>query len=670
MTEYSRTRVEDVRGNVHTGDGDQHNNQHVHLYGLSAVRAYVRDAKGRSPRLVADDELVRLRRQFVYPALFADARAVLERESMVLVAGEPGSGRSSAARMLLHEVRAGAGRFYELMTGTDEDERPMNLDATAVGERDRLLLDLSDADQDEWHRVASQLAAYRQVVRECSARLVVVPPATGVAPVRPELRRYQVLIGAPPADRVLIKHLRLSGIPVDGPDSLPGKLTRLLSRHSSPGEIAELADLVFRAKGAEPRKVFGDWCDVAFKAFTARDVDLEKRMSSLQEGPPRALLLTVAMLHGAHGDVIHRGTGALLAAVGYPRDDTPFLDGADLAQRLKQVRAGTTADGRVHFDALGYDTAVRERFWRYFPEVRRPLGAWLGEMLDAPELTLDDRDALVRRFAAQCLSTGSLHRFEDRVTEWTSGTNPRRLRAAAQALEHGLHDLRYGGFFRRRIYEWSKARPSPGLTAVLVGVCAEVMAVRRPDQAVVRLHQLARRQRDGRSAHEALVQLAEQTPRLRRMLLARLGAPPGDRAWSADAALFLDLATPAALTGGEHPPIGEPVVRGHLAGGWAAAFAACPPQEWGAYATRWLAAAGDDEHAGDLLLDVLVDGCGTRADHLGRLYTVARAWSRADASERSRADVAARLRRRIDVVQGYSATMPPRRPPRTRETTP
>jgi hypothetical protein len=109
-------------------------------------------------------------------------------------------------------------------------------------------------------------------------------------------------------------------------------------------------------------------------------------------GPQRALLLTTAMLHGAHADAVHSATTLLLHAVDHPMDDRPPLEHADLAIRLEEASAGLTQHGAVRFKELEYDTAVRTHFWDHRPDLREHLGTWVGRTVELTEPVLSPGD--------------------------------------------------------------------------------------------------------------------------------------------------------------------------------------------------------------------------------------------------------------------------------------
>ncbi|WP_152648496.1 ATP-binding protein [Streptacidiphilus anmyonensis] len=626
---------------MHTGSGDQ--------YVYYVTEQLTRDARGRTPRRLAEEELAWLRERFVYPDSFAAARRTLAAEHLVILSGPAGCGRTSAARMLLHELRGDARPFYELIAEDDDEERARDLASVDVGPDARLLLDLSETGGRFWPDIRSQLESFRERVRWHRAHLVVVLPATAATPLPEALERFRVAIEAAERPRVLRRYLTTAGIRID--DGTPPALAEFLHANRPLHEVAAVAQLIVQASERDDGQGdFADWCAAAVDAAADRSDEVAQLVHRLRDGSQRALLLVTAMLHEAHGDAVDRGTTALLTVLSHPQDQSPLLERTDLFQRLDEVGARTAADGRVRFERLGFDKAVREHFWRYLQGVRPALSVWVADEIGAPELTDADRDALVKRFADQCLSTGDRELLCELVPAWTTSPDGRQLRAAAQVLEHGLKSREHGRSFRRRIYHWSLESQNVGLTAVLVGVCAEVMAIRHPDQALVRLHHLARRQHRGTSAQEALLRLASGDRWLHRLLLRRIAAAPLDRPWRADTELFLALADPSVL-------ITDSTLRKSLVLGWCGVFTARRLPDWQETACRWFDLACEAAGVAELLTGVLVDACDGKGDHLGRLYTAARDWAHRSvhaAPESARHAVTTTLRQRIDAVQGFS----------------
>ncbi|MFE4828191.1 hypothetical protein [Streptomyces sp. NPDC056672] len=657
MTDSAGPSVTGSQEQVHTGTG------HIFNFNRENPASLLADLKGKSPRVVAADQLAWLHQRFVHPPGFGDARDYLKRKGTVLLDGKPGSGRNAAARILLYERRDDAGTFHEVETR--EEGRP-RLDPEIVGAGDQLLLNLSGADERLWSEVQDELATFRSTVVERQAHLVVTLPYQRATRLHTDLIDFRVEIGRGPGMDVLQSYLRKSGIPVSETLQPVPALSEHLDNLPPMREIAELAALIETARRrAREQGSFSDWCEHALNAVRDRAGQVAALLAELPSGRQRALLLTTAMLSGAHADDLHHATDQLLRTVNYPKDETPLLERADLAERFAQIKAEADADGTVRFIGLGYDAAVRAHFWNHVPDLRARLREWVGHAVESGRLAQRGRDLLIERFAEQWLRTGPPQALVALVERWTATTRwEPRLRAAAQVLEYGLKDERHGAFFRSAIYNWSgREGLTDELTQVLVGVCAEVLALSHPEQAMVRLHHLARRQREKTTAFEALLVLVRRDHWIRRRMLHRLERGLTSAKWQVDARLFLELSDPALLVSPgprrAQPLLPDGVVRSQLAAGWAGVFRLLPQHEWNSPLSRWLFAACENDQYSDVFLDVLVAGAAHRPDILGALYTTARDWAAAGADSREdRAEVTARLLHKIGAAQRRRAAAP------------
>ncbi|MEV6983571.1 hypothetical protein AB0M95_20270 [Sphaerisporangium sp. NPDC051017] len=547
------------------------------------------------------------------------------------------------------------------------DESP-RLNPQNVGDRDLLWLDLSTVPEPLWVETHAELSSLRHTVRRRGAHLVVVLPEHRNERLRGELNPYRVGIARPPASEAVRLHLRLASIPAGEFQRPAPALDEFLAKSRSMLEIGHFAEFVVRARMEGHGDDFAAWCAWARDAMADHTKDVAELVRDRREGPQRALLLATAMLQGAHPDRVSEAATALLALVKYSRheDETP-LEHVDLAVRFDEIEAETDADGNVRFKKPGFDAAVRAHFWAHIPELRRHLQEWVGSVVESGGLDDEDCDLLVERFASQCLHPLYMTNLVSLVERWTSEPASKvRLRAASQALKHGLEHPEHGRFFRKTIYEWSKlTNLSPALTKVLVAICAEVMAVRHPPQALVRLHHLARRERLTTDARGALVRLVREGDAwLRRLLLQRLTSPsPDERIRVADVELFLAVGDPGMVTESRRsarPLIEDAVVRERLAVGWGVVFEGRSHEEWGPFARSWLRAAFEGTRHRDRLLDVLITP--DRSDEvLSRLYVTARDLPRAESGEtftpgeRDRRAFAEYVLHKIDAAQGIPA---------------
>jgi hypothetical protein len=205
------------------------------------------------------------------------------------------------------------------------------------------------------------------------------------------------------------------------------------------------------------------------------------------------------------------------------------------------------------------------------------------------------------------------------------------------------------------LYTWAT---SPQLTkaraGILTEVCSGELADHHPEQAMVRLHHVARRA-ESDEAEARLVQLVLGDHRLHHRMLERL-AHGLTKPRSADIRLFTGLAEPSRLTA---PLPGSPTparalidvagVRACLTECWTALFDRVPQAKWREPARLWLSAAeGIEARHRDHLLDILVRACRAHPYHLARLYTLALPHH----------SVAPTVLARIDAVQGLRPDAP------------
>ncbi|MFJ2673173.1 ABC transporter substrate-binding protein [Streptomyces sp. NPDC087525] len=644
MTWGNGAYINEARSAVHSGDGMQ-----VNFYHLEAAASRLRE-QTRRPRTVAKDDRERLYQRFVPPGRFRQASRVLATHHTALLSGHPGSGLRAAALMLLHELPDGRGTLHELPDTQDDDSSTSLFDSSDIHSGDRLLLDLSGADETRYLEVQTQLSDFRNRLMERGAHLVVVLPHHLGYLLRSDLRPLTTDIERPSALRVLTVHLRRDGISPTTTELEAPELTTYLTK-APMRDVADLADRIRRARDtAEPERGFPHWLRDALAVLTDQTARVAGDLSTRFTGRRRALLLALAMFHDTTPATVFSAGMALLKILDHPPDERPRLDHSDLNAEFTAIGAETQPSGRVRFSKVGYDRAVRDHFWTYLPDLRIQLCDWVGECIEGPWLNKDERERVIAWFAEQGLRTGRPEDLSKLAIRWTKPSAPAPLLPdAAQILAHGLADSRHGRSFRQQIYEWSKsAELSPRLKQVLVLVCFQVMAQTHPDQALVRLHHLTRRASGlaGASAQQSLLKLAHADSRLYRLLLSRIDTGMGGSYGQADTALFLALADAARL-------IRSSDVRGVLASGWAGVLRRWPVERWRSDADRWLTVCEDDRYR-DPALDVLVTACAGDSSALGSVYRVAHDWSRAQSGDAAlRAEVLTCLFRKMNSAQGH-----------------
>lgn len=609
--------------------------------------------QGWSPRLVPEDILTTLDERFVIPPGYDDLVVRLREPGTVVVSGAPGCGRRSAALMVLKDSGEGATRFREL-PDDDEDNRFV-LDANVIERGERLLLDLTTSTVSQ--QLLANLRSYRASVAEQQAYLAIVLPQDSLQ-LAADIGIDAVILQRPDGAAVFRRHLSRLGIEITEHDLDDERVTGHLARDPM-RDIAALADRVRQARShMRGQHGWQAWLAAALETDTYVD-DVARFVRGHPDGRERALLLAAAMFEHSPPEVVAFAAASFLDVVKYPPHDAHRLDRPDLAEALDNVGA-TIDDRQVRFASVAYADAVRTHFWRTFPDLRDTLRHWLDRTVRAAVVPESSRSLAVLRYTDQCLSVGHPEDLVKLVEQWArrSPANPDKLLdIAGAALTTVLPDEHYGRWYRQRVYQWaSNRRLWPSLATLLIGLCENVIAPARPNQALVRLRRLTRHQNPGvvADARAALGRLARDG-RFARRLLARVHTDlVGDHTWAVDYDLFTDVADPARLTGGGvggFPRVTEPRVRDMLVNGWREWFATRRFEALAVAVTRWLTAHAD-EAGRDALLEVLAAATGGLSRRRAALYAISRDWVAAAAPEQrlTRLRTAALLRQMCTAV--------------------
>ncbi|MGI5118639.1 hypothetical protein ACQEU5_03710 [Marinactinospora thermotolerans] len=653
--------IGEVRGAAHTGSGDQYNT-HLHLGSVYEIDERGRLRRRVRTRLITDEQVRRLDRCFVEGPGYAKARDVLGGdEHSVIVTAEPGSGRRAAAMMLLHRLadRDVDSRFRELPDDAVHNsvDPGILLDERNLQRGDRLLLDLTGpAGRGLLEQVQPVLEGYRHAVQRHRARLVVVLPRDQEEALYQDFRALVVHLERPDGREVLRGHLDLHAIPFTETD-LHRSGVQEWAAGAAPGEIAELVRMVETARQAPGAGSLAGCLAQARIALSDRGVHAAEQIDKTTDVRERALLLAAAMFDGFRGDVVFAAAELLGRELRLPDPETPYLERSRLGRRFDELGIRVGPDRTVTFERLGHAEALRNRFWDDYPELGQPFRTWIGACMRGLEITGAQRDELAGRFAAQCLRTGRIRELFAQVEAWCRGERGGRVSLSPQAvflLNQALADGSAAREVRQQVRVWA-SRPSlpPALAHVLIMVSADAIASGWPDEAVVRLHHLARHEDPGvrEDATEELLRVASR-PWSRRLLLNRVVDGLGRRTWKADLALLTPVADPARLQGTYRgrPFVADPQVRADLTAGLAALFGKKGEETIRHHARRWLDACAAGEAPRDLL--ELLAEAAHRTGRSNRLYAAVREWTLRTAEGTPERKIALGLFRRIDEYQG------------------
>ncbi|ASU79968.1 hypothetical protein CDG81_18780 [Actinopolyspora erythraea] len=648
----TETDINDVHGNVHSGSGDLYSGPTVVMNVLRETTEYLR-VSGMIPQ----NDLGWLNRRFVPPQHFGLARDRLGETRTVLLHGPVGSGRRSAAKMLLHELSDEASSFAEFAEEAAFPENGLSPERVKSGQR--LLLDLSHSDSDTLIARRRELPALRAVLEQRNAYLAIVLPNGRQDWASEELAGHTVEIARPSERLVLLRHLAAAGIELSDQDELPPELARYLEGPLR--EIAELAELARRVMLGNPDWSVSRWLREALAAVTERREEAADQVEQRQDARERAVLFAAAMCHGASADAVFFASQTLLELLELTGQEPPRLRQRGHLSQLDEL--GYRLDHGEHpgFGSFAYDSALRHHFWENYPDLRSSFCEWTEKVVSSEWLSRRDRRDLVDRYLEQALSTGCVVEVLRSINRW-SGTERNSvpgywLQFADQALVTGLNDQRYGARFRQLVYRWACSNQLPQRAGqLLVHVCTDVIAPNYPEQAIVRLHQRARREVDPAepTARQALRETALADRGMLRRVIDRFATEFGGwRWWSVDLDLFVDVLDPWCLVDDSRatkPLLAESVVRSQLVLGWRALMRYRQDLAWSAV-RWWLGTAGLLRNP-DLLLWLLVEAAGYEIGALAALHVTARDWSRTD---QGNPHVAARLTQLIDSYQGIDS---------------
>jgi hypothetical protein len=605
--------IRGTSGPVMLGDRNTQNTLNVIAAGLKRLQQL------RQPI----DHLHELAKRFVPPPGFAEAEIAIRELRTIVLLGPPGAGRTAAAQMLVFNSRSGPGELHELDPQEPDEGSWFHIDPDLIGRDDGMWVDLSDASQQLWSQIQKELPELHRRVQERNARLVIIQPHE--LDLRTDFRPHLRHIDRPQLDEVFGHLLGVEGLAIGADIPTPD----FLRSPRSMADIRQFVDDILDAKKQRTDKADkGDlqrWITAAEQPTSPRETPVSEALTKLTLASQRALLLSVAMLHGAHADVINSAASALVASL--PGEPDAALNRPPLGERLREVGAETDNARQVHFTRSRYEAAVRLFFWRHFPELHDVLATWVRTTLGSNELGVDDRTEMARGFASQCLDARYQHYWRDLVEHLTAQpSNPASELAAAAVLQVGLGDEANSRTFRRQIYDWSRARDTSGsLATVLVAACQQMIRT-HPGEALVRLHHLARRHPEHTDIWDALSEVVYGNGALLRLLLSRLAERPFEMTWTIDARIFLHVADPARLTArqpGNQPPITQHDLTSRLIAGWTLAFNRLPGTEWASRASDWLRCAADDDTSRRPLLNVLIEGGRSATAVLPQLYGLA-----------------------------------------------
>jgi hypothetical protein len=627
----------------------QHNIQNLIFAAIDSTRRRVLSQ-------VDDADLTWLYRRYEPPEGFGEAQDRLEQYDVVLLEGKAGSGRRAAAKMLLRLHLDAEHRFCTLPAELDGE----SIDVSNVERGDLLLLDLSAVEAAEYLPLRAALAGLRAHARQQDARLVVIlNPQLETWAELDETQQYRVRIGKPDPERVVQRHLAAERVPVNS--ALPQVVgLRAELRKSSMTKLAwfaELTHLLFGRAGED--RDLAAALELALTALVDRSGEVKKDLEERKDGASRALLFTVAMLEGAHLNVVFESAGLLLSKVGHPEEEVPSLERQSFLARLRDIKAEVTDTRLVRFREIGYGEAVVSYFWDNHLDLIDAFRSWIDKLVRTPWLSRREKVALAERVAGQCLRTDNPNLLVRLSESLAAPKSEDHFPVIRNFLSAGLASAEHGRVFRRRIYDWAKdSKQPPSFATVLVDLCSVEMARSYPEEALTRLRHLSKRLPGelDEQALAALLRLACGDLRLFRRLLERLCPREVPYRRSADLKIFLRLVEPDRLLRLDNqgrPYLFDRTVRRSVVDGWSDVLSAEREPDWAVEVENYLARCSLlPEVQAVPVLSLIVEAARGDGAKLAEIYVVARNWANAGPDRGVRMGLAVRFSQLIDETQG------------------
>ena len=437
----------------------------------------------------ADDLLACAEGRFVRPTgQWDEAIAKFKDHRVLIVTGEPGTGRRTAALRLLADV-FGAERVDDLKATWSQPRRQL---LPQVSHGHGYFLDMTEpTDQPPEDDFGRKLRTW---VQERNAGLVVVATDEQWA------RRWTssaadivVGLGSPDARDLVSRELQVASA-ADRIAALANEAFLRIWKSRPKAEGARrLARIIIR-NGPEcsPEQVvdeYLDWQDW-----------IDRELTSKQLGA-RALMWSCAFCDGGQRKSVLRMADDLRRQLGEQRTPADILSDAPASTRLDKAKI--VRDGDHVFlspEQHGLAAAVRRHLWDEFEDQRTVLTKWLVSQLKAQPaekaLPVDDVAQIV-----DGLLDLAVHYQDDALlrTLRDSLTGDRR-QFAVLAFSRAALDPRYGAHVRGLLYDWVTTSLAQEVVDLVADVCGGTFGEEKTGMALVRLGWAAQRSQPGNQA--------------------------------------------------------------------------------------------------------------------------------------------------------------------------
>lgn len=414
-------------------------------------------------------------RRFIPPAGEWDrAAGVLSEQHMVVLRGQAGSGRRTAALRLLRETHS----LEELHYLIPDWQQPKITQLIDLKSGNGYILDMTDPTETPPKAdFGERLIAHIQGSQ--SDLVIITTPQTwsgswisGTAPVTIE-------VGSPPAIRLVASELISRGgqhlLPVLRADGFG----RIWDTNPTAKNSVRLASIIIRRGDGDPKKIIEE--------YTEWQEWIDDHLP--EEIDPRLLIWSCSFCNGGTRKSILLMSDNLRMLLKQERTPEQALLDPPSFKRFKN--AGLTVEaGKVYLplDHPNLDMALRLHLWDEYELQQKILTKWLVNSIQI--LPIDDSGILalaVLDLALRCHDDALLESARDALVAYDSDS-------AISLITEKLLDAEHGPYLRERVARWLRREsPERAIVDTVARICADEFGARQPALALTRLRLAAAR---------------------------------------------------------------------------------------------------------------------------------------------------------------------------------
>lgn len=433
--------------------------------------------------------------RFVQPGgQWPGAEGKLDHFGALIVTGERGTGRRTAALRLLSKINAD-GPIYELVPTWS---RP-NIRILPPPPGGRCLLDMSEpTEKPPSDEFGKRLVEWAQGEGICL--VVITTDEAAASNWVAEAEDAAIQVRSPNARDLAIRELRLTTageqrISILSDPAFDG----IWQSHPRVVDTLRLVSLI----GQEPFRSAKQIAD----EYQGWRTWIDETLSETRLGS-RTLLWAAAFCEGGQRGSVLRMSEDLRRRLREDRGPAAILGDAPASTRLKQAKLNPETS-RAEFDSSlhGISAALRVYLWREFddPPLRELLTQWLVAQLG----TLPDEDAA--RLGQGVLDIATRFRDDRLLRTLRDQLTGDKQRIAVRLLSQAAVDPQFGTHVRSSLYNWAK--DSRSQADLVAAVCGAEFGKQQPDAALVRLGWAAQKSGPGSPAlADAIESIATHHP--------------------------------------------------------------------------------------------------------------------------------------------------------------